>query len=66
MEFSRDGRRLVTAGYDGVVRVWTLDIAELVRIARHRLTRGLTDPECRRYLHQVPCPELVRTPAGAG
>jgi WD40 repeat protein len=64
VEFSRDGRRLLTVGDDGVARVWTLDSGELLRIARHRLTRGLTTAECRRFLHQVPCPALVRGPTG--
>ena len=38
------------------VRVWALDPELLLRIARSRVTRSLTDEECRRYL-QRPCPE---------
>jgi hypothetical protein len=37
-----------------VVRVWTLDPERLLRIARSRVTRSLTEDECRRYL-QRPC-----------
>jgi WD40 repeat protein/DNA-binding SARP family transcriptional activator len=36
------------------VRVWALDPELLLRIARSRVTRSLTDDECRRYL-QRPC-----------
>ena len=38
------------------VHVWALDPELLLRIARSRVTRSLTDEECRRYL-QRPCPE---------
>ncbi|HEU4568428.1 MAG TPA: WD40 repeat domain-containing protein [Marmoricola sp.] len=65
VQFSQDGTRLLTAGDDGIVRVWTLDTDELIGIARSRLSRGLTTAECRRYLHQVPCPASVRGPAGS-
>ena len=40
--FSPDGRRLVTTWADGITRIWTLDLDELVDIARDRVTRGLT------------------------
>jgi WD40 repeat protein/DNA-binding SARP family transcriptional activator len=36
------------------VRVWALDRELLLQIARDRVTRALTDEECRRYL-QRPC-----------
>jgi hypothetical protein len=36
------------------VRVWALDPELLLRIARSRVTRSLTEEECRRYL-QRPC-----------
>jgi WD40 repeat protein/DNA-binding SARP family transcriptional activator len=55
--FTRDGRHLVTMWDDGVARVWTLDTDELVRIARNRLTRGLSGGECERYLHVASCPK---------
>jgi WD40 repeat protein/DNA-binding SARP family transcriptional activator len=38
------------------VRVWALDPELLLRIARSRVTRSLTEEECRRYL-QRPCRE---------
>jgi hypothetical protein len=37
------------------VRVWALDLDELVRIAEHELTRDLTDAECRQYMHRPNC-----------
>jgi WD40 repeat protein len=51
LAFSPDGRRLITTAPDGVVRVWTLDLDELIRIAEGEVTRELTDDECRQYLH---------------
>jgi WD40 repeat protein/serine/threonine protein kinase/DNA-binding SARP family transcriptional activator len=37
------------------VKVWALDVDRLLEIARARVTRSLTDAECRQYL-QGPCP----------
>lgn len=56
VSFSPDGRHLATGGEDGLVRILTLDVAELVEIARTRVTRVLTDEECRTYLHLESCP----------
>ena len=55
--FSPDGTRLAGIDYDGVVRVWALDLDDLVAIATERVTRNLTDDECRQYLHLERCPE---------
>jgi WD40 repeat protein len=55
VSFSPDGKRLVTAWADGITRVWTLDLDELIDIARTRVTRDLTSVECRRYLHVDSC-----------
>jgi WD40 repeat protein len=51
------GTRLITANSDNTVRIYLLQIDELIALARSRLTRGLTDEECQQYLHVERCPE---------
>ncbi len=55
VDFGPDGDRLVSTG-GGVARVWALDVDDLIGIAEDRLTRSLSDPECRQYLHVDTCP----------
>ena len=55
VRWSDDGARLVTSSWDGTVRVWALAVDDLVRLARGRVTRELSDDECRRYLHGQRC-----------
>jgi WD40 repeat protein len=55
VSFNDDGSQLASIEVEGVVRVWALDVADLADIARRRLTRGLTDDECRQYLHTEVC-----------
>jgi hypothetical protein len=43
-------------GAEGTVRVWALDLDDLVEIAENELTRTLTDQECQQYLHLRRCP----------
>ena len=47
---------LASASPDGVVRVWALDLDELIEIARRNVTRELSDEECLQYLHVETCP----------
>jgi len=54
--FSPDGTELATVSSDGTLRVYMLSTDELMRIARSRLTRGLTNAECLQYLHTSICP----------
>lgn len=57
LAFSPDGRKLATASRgDQTVRVYALQIDDLMNLARSRLTRTLTDNECRQYLHLEACP----------
>jgi WD40 repeat protein/DNA-binding SARP family transcriptional activator/energy-coupling factor transporter ATP-binding protein EcfA2 len=57
LSFSRDGKRLATGSWqDGTVRVYVLDVPELVTLAQSRLTRSFTLEECQKYLHQAVCP----------
>ena len=56
---SPDGRLLATVRPRlpvPFVHVWALDPERLLQIARSRVTRSLTEDECRRYL-QRSCPE---------
>ena len=57
VEFTPDGEHLVTWDYAGI-KIFTLEIDELVQIARSRLTRSLTAEECQKYLHVEQCPDL--------
>jgi WD40 repeat protein len=50
------GSMVATMDERGVVRIWALDLDELVDVATARVTRGLTDAECQQYLHRDRCP----------
>jgi WD40 repeat protein/transcriptional regulator with XRE-family HTH domain len=53
--FSPDGTRLASAGRNPIVREYALRVEDLVTIAQSRLTRALTDDECRKFLHVSAC-----------
>ena len=59
-QFSPDGKSLVASwsyrGTPGSVRVFALDLEDLLAIARSRVTRTLTNDECQKYLHAERCP----------
>ncbi|KAA3664796.1 MAG: hypothetical protein DWQ04_03850, partial [Chloroflexi bacterium] len=55
-EFTSDGKHLMTSGWDGIFRIWALDLAELTTLAQSRITRSLTEAECQQYLHLDSCP----------
>ena len=55
--FSPDGTRLATGG-SNYLRIYLLQIEELVVLARSRLTRSWTTEECRTYLHVEECPQM--------
>jgi WD40 repeat protein len=52
--FSPDGSMLASSADDGI-RVWALDIDDLLEIARRNVTRSLSDEECRQYFHVAAC-----------
>jgi hypothetical protein len=54
--FSANGTHLITTGMDGVIREYTLNIEELVELAKARLTRTWTTDECQQFLHVEACP----------
>ena len=56
VSFSPDGNHLATAGADGTIRTYELRLPALVDLARSRVTRSLTEDECRRFIHLNSCP----------
>ena len=56
VSFSPDGGQLATAGADGSIRTYTLQLDQLITLARARLTRTLTNGECQKFLHIQTCP----------
>ncbi|HET6447397.1 MAG TPA: BTAD domain-containing putative transcriptional regulator [candidate division Zixibacteria bacterium] len=56
--FSPDGKHLATAGGDGTVRIYTLEMDELIELAHGRVTRTLTVEECLNYLRTEQCPAI--------
>ena len=58
ISFSRDGKHLASVDDDGWVRVYAMDINELLALARKRVTRPLTDEECKTYFPNQSCPKL--------
>ena len=55
LAFASDGRRLASVDDSGVMRVWALDVDDLIAIAKRQLTRELTDVECRQFVHRDTC-----------
>lgn len=56
--WSSDGKHLATASNDCDVRIYAMDIHELLKLARSRITRDLTPEECKRYFQTEKCPPL--------
>lgn len=54
--FSPDGAYLYASNRAGELRVYAVQLEALISLARSRLTRSLTDEECRQYLHLEACP----------
>ncbi len=58
LAFSPDGKRLATASMV-IVRPFAVETDALIALAKSRLTRTLTDEECRNYLHGEGFPPWV-------
>jgi WD40 repeat protein len=58
--FSPDGTKLASSSPHGTTRVWALVLDDLIALAHGKVTRTLTDEECRQYLHQEACPAWSR------
>jgi WD40 repeat protein len=56
LEVSPDGKYLATANQDGLTQFFLLDLDELIDLAQTRITRDLTQAECKQYLHLDECP----------
>jgi WD40 repeat protein/basic membrane lipoprotein Med (substrate-binding protein (PBP1-ABC) superfamily)/DNA-binding SARP family transcriptional activator len=56
--FSPDGKLLATSGEDAL-RVYLLEIDDLVTLAESRLSRHFTTDECRRFLPATRCESLI-------
>jgi hypothetical protein len=54
--FGLDNTELISGGSEGLLRVYTLDVDQLLAVAYTRITRWLTESECRQYLHVDECP----------
>lgn len=50
-----DNPQILVSSKDGITRVFLLQVEELLDLAHSRITRSLTDEECRRYLHVEQC-----------
>jgi WD40 repeat protein/DNA-binding SARP family transcriptional activator len=55
LAFGPDGSELLGAVRPGTVGVYALDVPDLLDVARARVTRDVTQAECRRYLDLYPC-----------
>ena len=53
---SSDGSRIVLFYSDGRILVHAIAFEDVLEIAKGRVTRSLTDVECRAYLHVPTCP----------
>lgn len=54
--FTADGKHIITTSDDGAIREYTLDINELVALAKARLIRSWQEDECKKFLHLDACP----------
>ena len=55
VDISPDNTHIISGSDDNSVRLFSLDLEEVLEQAKKRVTRTLTDDECYRYLHVKPC-----------
>ena len=55
VRFTADGKHLLTLD-NGMLKGYSMDVNELMNLARSRLTRTWTQYECQIYLHTEACP----------
>jgi WD40 repeat protein len=58
LAWSPDGKWLATSGDDDIVQIYSMDIRELMRIARQRITGTPSDQGCGKYLEEPKCPPI--------
>jgi WD40 repeat protein len=58
--WSPDGKCLAIA--DGAVRIYAMDIRDLMAIARQRVTDYVSKESCKRYIHVEECPPFPTLP----
>ncbi len=54
--FNHDGSQMIAIHADGRILVYPIALEDAIEIARSRVTRSLTEAECRTYLHFEACP----------
>jgi len=54
--WSPDGKRLATGSYEATVQVYTMDIHDLMNLARQRITAHPSEEACKKYFHGEKCP----------
>jgi WD40 repeat protein len=58
LAFSPKGKYLAAAYSNGTVQIYAMDINDLLKLARSRVTRDLTPEECQRYFQSKTCPKM--------
>lgn len=64
VEFADDDKHLLVAVAGGPLAIYTLDVDELLGIARDRVSRGFNETECSLYFPDTSCPTLEEIRAG--
>ena len=57
MFYGPDDEIAYTTAWDWLQHAFVLDMDALIKLAKSRLTRGLTEDECQQFLHLEQCPE---------